>query len=63
LRLLRREEEVVLVWSIDGHVVLGGREAVVRTRLLVSGGIDIVVKVEVMTSQSQIIGEFERVIE
>jgi hypothetical protein len=34
LRLLRRREEVV-VWSIDGHVVVGGREAVVRTRLLI----------------------------
>jgi hypothetical protein len=35
LRLLRRREEEVVVWSIDGHVVVGGREAVVRTRLLI----------------------------
>jgi hypothetical protein len=35
LRLLRRkEEEVVVEWSIDGHVVFGDRETVVRTRLL-----------------------------
>jgi hypothetical protein len=35
LRLLRREEELVVVWSIDERVGVGGREAVVRTRLLI----------------------------
>jgi hypothetical protein len=35
LRLLRRKEEEVVGWSIDGHVVDGDREAVVRTRLVV----------------------------